>query len=161
MRGEQLTMMQFFTKKHKGFTLIELLVVIAIIGILSSVVLVALGGARKKAKDSAIISDMAQIRTVGEMFYDTNKTYTRLGDSTDVGKLVDDIKAQGGKKPSDGTTTGIDMPIKTDGTAYCAEVLLNAGNYYCIDSTLVGKSYTSNPNCDITAGAEKYTCETP
>ncbi|MBU0750208.1 type II secretion system GspH family protein [Patescibacteria group bacterium] len=46
---------------QRGFTLIELLVVIAIIGILSSVVLVALNDVRIKSRDSKRIQDMAQV----------------------------------------------------------------------------------------------------
>ncbi len=59
-------------KQKSGFTLIELLVVISIIGLLASVVLVSLNGARAKARDARRLSDMKQIMTALELYYDKN-----------------------------------------------------------------------------------------
>ncbi len=56
--------------KKRAFTLIELLVVIAIIGILSGIVLVSLGGARRKARDARREADIRQIVSAQEMCYD-------------------------------------------------------------------------------------------
>ncbi len=59
-------------RKSEGFTLIELLVVIAIIGILSSVVIAALGGARVKARDARRLADIKQIQGALELYADEN-----------------------------------------------------------------------------------------
>ena len=48
-------------KKSKGFSLIELLVVVGIIGILGTIVIVVLGPARTKAKDTKRKVEISQI----------------------------------------------------------------------------------------------------
>lgn len=59
----------------KGFTLIELLVVIAIIGLLASVVLLALNGARAKSRDAKRIADVRQMASAFELFYNEYFSY--------------------------------------------------------------------------------------
>jgi len=62
-------------KNKKGFTLIELLVVISIISLLSSVVLAGLNSARAKARDSKRISELKQLQTALEFYYDKYGAY--------------------------------------------------------------------------------------
>jgi prepilin-type N-terminal cleavage/methylation domain-containing protein len=53
---------------QKGFTLVELLVVIVILGILAAVVVFAVGGSTKDAKDSACKADRATAETAVEAY---------------------------------------------------------------------------------------------
>ncbi len=69
----------FRRRTNQGFTLIELLVVVAIIGLLSSVVLVSLNSARKKARNAKRVADMRQIQSALELYYSDNNSYPNNG----------------------------------------------------------------------------------
>ncbi len=62
-------------QNQKGFTLIELLVVIAIIGLLASVVLLALGSARQKSRDAKRLGDVRQLSSALELYFNDNNGY--------------------------------------------------------------------------------------
>lgn len=61
--------------KKKAFTLIELLVVIAIIGILAAMILVAVSGARAKARDSRRKSDLRSYKSALAQYFTDNDAY--------------------------------------------------------------------------------------
>ncbi len=139
-------MNRIFNKKHCGFTLIELLVVIAIIGVLASMVMVSLVGARTRARDTRISANMTQIRNLGEIFMATHGSYTPLSptpnlcDSSEVVTLRTDIMDQGGRNYLCPTPTAI---------AYCVEVQLNNDQWWCVDSALRSRQSVGNPVCAV------------
>ena len=89
-------------KNTKGFTLIELLVVIAIIGLLATLAVVALNNARAKSRDARRISDIKQIQTALEMYYNDASAYpTALGTQIATGSNTFMVSV-----PSDPQNTG-------------------------------------------------------
>ncbi|MDI6734475.1 MAG: type II secretion system protein [Patescibacteria group bacterium] len=133
-----------FIISKRGFTLIEMLVVVAIIGVLSSVLLTALGPARDKAKDARIIQEINQVRAILESI-GNNGNYSLIPevsggdgstvDNSDLKVLVKDIYALGGdlyiRKTMSGrgflTYSKLNIKLSTDESPVT--------NYFCADSS--------------------------
>ncbi len=149
-----------YINKAKGFTLIELLVVIAIIGILSGLIIVAMGGATNSAKDARIKSGMDQLRTAAAIYY--NNHSNSYGSLTTNGSCAGTNFASTG----DGATLIADMATQETTAAtcwgdtaslgtFCVLKKLNTGsgvtNFWCIDSNGYSGNPTTTNGCTLAA----------
>lgn len=132
----------------KGFTLVEMMIVIAIIGILTSMVLVGLGGARDRARDARIQSNMNNLRLIAEMRYAADLNYDRvkIDDQSEIEKLSEDVFRNNGKE-----RISIFRDPATKSQKYCASTPLKTeGYYFCVDSEgNAGKTTNSSPCVNV------------
>ncbi|MDI6821184.1 MAG: type II secretion system protein [Patescibacteria group bacterium] len=138
-------------KQKQAFTLIEMLVVIAIIGVLSSVLLTALGPARDKAKDARIIQEINQVRVILETI-GNNGNYSAIPevsggdgstvDNPDLKVLVKDIYNSGGNLYVRKVNAGRGFIVYSELNVKLGTVAIPVTNYFCVDS--IGRSsYTT------------------
>ncbi len=144
--------------KSKGFTLIELLVVLAIIGILATVVLSTLSNARGKGADTAIKTNLANMRGEAAIFFnDTNQSYgtpfpLAACNATTAGTLFEDPTMARGITTAGNISNGTGMArgiCASTATEWAASVPLktNATKSWCVDSIGISRENTG----DITA----------
>ena len=132
-------------RKQRGFTLIELLVVIAIIGLLSTLAVVALNNARAKSRDAKRVSDIKQIQTALELYYNDLNGYpaTLTACTTGLGttgcKTLSTTAAGFGDTPTEPTYMGqVPANPAPNGAAY-VYTQIGSGTGYTIVFTLEGK----------------------
>ena len=127
-------------KHKKGFTLVELLVVIAIIGLLSTIAFISLNSARAKARDAKRVSDIRQVQSALELFYNdqTSPAYplkataSNLDSSVLSSTYVASIPTA--PQPNDGTCTAAQNTYRYLSVA-------NSGTYsmtFCLGSASGG-----------------------
>jgi len=134
----------------KGFTLVELLVVIAIIALLSTLSVVALNSARAKARDARRLSDIKQIRTALDMYYDSSSSYptTCAGLGSSTGCLCLTSIGWVSSSVSDCTGTIFMQKVPKDPGSYSYNYAVGGnGATYTITYTLEnGGAKTATPN---------------
>lgn len=129
---------------RNGFTLVEILIVIAIIGMLSSVVLVALNQSRRKAEDTKTKSQLSSLRTVAEQYRIELGTYGASVNLCTTGMFSDVPSSMYRFTNVNNYPVGTTMTCNTDGVTYAVQASLsNPGEYWCVDSQGVSKFATT------------------
>jgi prepilin-type N-terminal cleavage/methylation domain-containing protein len=139
-----------------GFTLIEMLVVVAIIGLLSSIVVIGLGGARSKARDAKRLADVQQIINFAEVNYTPSGGYPSIDTSMLRGPLGSETYEY--KISEDGQTIKIGACVennehKTTDNTKCPTVGASNAGFSCpedkgrfIYCQSTGDTYTPEPS---------------
>jgi prepilin-type N-terminal cleavage/methylation domain-containing protein len=122
----------------RGFTLIELLVVIAIIGILSSIVLVSMGNVRGNARDVNRKSDMRQIISAQELYYNDNSRYLT---SETLPTAIDSYLNPMPTDPGTGTYVWVDNT--GDESRYCVYATLEDGSFFAVSQAGTAETTTT------------------
>jgi prepilin-type N-terminal cleavage/methylation domain-containing protein len=132
---------------HAGFTLIELLVVMAIIGLLASIVLASLTGARRKSRDARRIADIRQIENSLNLYVTDNKV-----SPVALSALVTQYIAQVPVDPLYGTAYGyLQLP---SGGYVLGATLENTGQIPPLNNDYdVARALSNGTDCSTNAGA--------
>lgn len=125
-------------KSQKGFTIIELLIVIAIIAILAGLVLNNFQGAQAKARDTQRVTDVNNIHSKLEEYYNENNAYPQ----TFTAATFPGIDAESLKDP-DGNSVVINAAV-ADATAAAAVADPDTTNEYLYISWPTGCTNAAN-----------------
>jgi len=157
----------------RGFTLIELLVVIAIVGMLASIVLTSLSGARERARNTSYLAAIREYQKALDFYYDDHGSYpvTGIVQNACIGTGHENARCFGNAAYAENTASSIafrnaiDPYIDSDtragpqggvfagamyfpqnsGQNYILRMMFEGADYECVLGTeYVNNNYTNN-----------------
>lgn len=133
----------YFRKNiHNGFTLIELLFVVAIISLLSSVVLVNLGVAKNRAKNSSIQANLNTVRSEVELYYVNNGNIygVSITSSSDcnVGLYSSVVISNAIAEAVTDAGANKLCAVGVNGQTWAVSIPLSSGGNWCVDTSGFG-----------------------
>jgi prepilin-type N-terminal cleavage/methylation domain-containing protein len=121
---------------RRGFTLIELLVVLAIIGMLSSVVLISLGSAREKSRDTRRMRDINELQKALALYITTNASYPVAATAV----TITGADAVSALLIADGATPAVSSDPLTPAYDYSYQTTANGSTYaisFCLETDTI------------------------
>jgi prepilin-type N-terminal cleavage/methylation domain-containing protein len=143
--------MHSLKKRQQGFTIVELLIVIVVIGILAALVITTYAGIQAKARNSKRQTDVQNIQTQLEAYFQTAGNYPSLADMNNATWLAANMKSldTGALTDPQGASSAL---VATAAAKVYAYAPLNATNASCEASDITCTQYTLTATLENNAG---------